>query len=589
MHPSQNFFEHLRDQIVISDVVRQKINLTKRGQEYLGLCPFHSEKSPSFTVNDIKRFYHCFGCGAHGDVVKFIVETCGFSYMEAAKKLATDYGIPIPKPSSAQAKIYEESEKILTALNLATQFFTDHMTGPASSYLKARKLDQPTIDKYNIGFAPSGPALQQFLESKNIPIITMHQAGLVGKNDDGDTYPIFRNRIIFPIKNIYSKVIAFGGRILGEGMPKYLNSPESLLFKKSETLYGEDIATGAAYQKKRVIVVEGYLDVIAMHNAGFLETVATLGTAVTESHLAKLWRIADEVIFCLDGDQAGQRAMQKAIMLVMPLLTGQRKASFLILPEGLDPDEIIDKFGPKFLTDMMAQRIPTSEMIWHLETNGKKLITPESKAQLEGRLEEYIKITSNTNLARHMRSEFKNKIWNLGKSKKATKAIQTMHFLPDITTNIELVEYNLFTIILKYPDLLKDEEIYNKFMYFNFKNQPLNELRLMIIDLYDNNPEFSLETLEANAQKSGFFDLFVLLSSGKAAFLDTLSLDNFKIDHRLLWKFFVKKHELELLREEYARVISSQHDDRFDKASAYLKQINKAEIDVRELSEILTS
>ena len=193
----------------------------------------------------------------------------------------------------------------------------------------------------------------------------MHAAGLIGKNESRDIYPIFRNRITFPIRNIYGKVIAFGGRILGEGQPKYLNSPETLVFKKSETLYGEDKATGAAYQKKRIIVVEGYMDVIAMQNAGFLETVATLGTAVTVHHLARLWRISDEIIFCMDGDNAGLKSMQRAILTVLPLLKNQQKASFLLLPDGLDQDDAVNELGANYMEDMLEKRITLSEILHH--------------------------------------------------------------------------------------------------------------------------------------------------------------------------------------------------------------------------------
>jgi DNA primase len=588
-HSHYSFFDKLRDNIVISDIIKQKVTLTKRGQEYTGLCPFHSEKSPSFTVNDIKKFYHCFGCGAHGDVIKFIVETKGFSYIEAAKKLAEDHGIEIPKQNAEEKRIYEEGENILHVLNLANQFFTSHMNKPAADYLTNRKISQNIIEKYSIGFTGTGKNLQKYLEEKNIALPMMYSAGLIGKNEGGDTYPIFRNRITFPIKNIYGKIIAFGGRILGEGMPKYLNSPESLVFKKSETLYGEDIATGAAYQKKHIIIVEGYLDVIAMHNAGFLQTVATLGTAVTKEHLNKLWRISDELIFCLDGDSAGQRAMKKAIILLLPLVTNARKASFLILPNGMDPDELLDRMGKNYLEQMMEQRLPTSEMIWHLETSGKKLTTPESKAELEVKLEEYVGLLNNTPLAYHIRREFKNKMWNLGRTKKANKPQNQDNVLIDTKTPIEIIEYTICSIILKQPQLISNEKIYHEFIHLEFRNLLLGEIREFIIELYSEKHELTQDIIKENLQKSRFSDLFILLSSDKTIFLDILSLNNTKGNHDALWHWLVKKHELELLKEEYERIIKSAQSDRFEKANAYLKEINNAETIIKELNEILAS
>ncbi len=588
-HSNFSFFDKLRDNISISDIIKQKVNLTKRGPEYTGLCPFHSEKSPSFTVNDVKKFYHCFGCGAHGDVIRFIAETRGFSYIEAAKKLAEDHGIEIPKQSAEQKRIYEEGENILHVLNLANQFFTTHINKSATDYLISRKISKQTIEKYAIGFTGSGKDLQKYLEEKKISVPMMCDAGLIGRNEGGDTYPIFRNRITFPIKNIYGKIIAFGGRILGDGMPKYLNSPESLVFKKSETLYGEDIATGAAYQKKRIIIVEGYLDVIAMHGAGFLETVATLGTAVTKEHLGKLWRISDELIFCLDGDRAGQRAMKKAIILLLPLLTNNRKASFLILPNGMDPDELLTKHGKEYLEQMIEKRLPTSEMIWHIETTGKKLTTPEAKAELESRLEEYTNLLNNNPLAYYIKREFKNKIWKLGKYKKTSASINNASILLDSKTPIEIIEYTICSIILEQPHLLLEDEIYDRFIHLDFKTPSLGEIREFIIELCSDKHELSKDVIKENMQKSRFSDLFILLSSDDTLFLDMLSLNNTKGNHASLWEWLVKKHELEILKEEYEKIIQSEQSDRFDKANAYLKEINNAETIVRCLSESLTS
>jgi DNA primase len=463
------------------------------------------------------------------------------------------------------------------------------MNKPAADYLTNRKISQNIIEKYSIGFTGTGKNLQKYLEEKNIALPMMYSAGLIGKNEGGDTYPIFRNRITFPIKNIYGKIIAFGGRILGEGMPKYLNSPESLVFKKSETLYGEDIATGAAYQKKHIIIVEGYLDVIAMHNAGFLQTVATLGTAVTKEHLNKLWRISDELIFCLDGDSAGQRAMKKAIILLLPLVTNARKASFLILPNGMDPDELLDRMGKNYLEQMMEQRLPTSEMIWHLETSGKKLTTPESKAELEVKLEEYVGLLNNTPLAYHIRREFKNKMWNLGRTKKANKPQNQDNVLIDTKTPIEIIEYTICSIILKQPQLISNEKIYHEFIHLEFRNLLLGEIREFIIELYSEKHELTQDIIKENLQKSRFSDLFILLSSDKTIFLDILSLNNTKGNHDALWHWLVKKHELELLKEEYERIIKSAQSDRFEKANAYLKEINNAETIIKELNEILAS
>lgn len=584
MHLPHNFFEQLRDQINISDVVRQKVVLTRKGHEYTGLCPFHPEKTPSFTVSDQKKFYHCFGCSVHGDVIRFVAETAGMSYKEAAIKLAEDNGIEVPKPTAQQAQIYEETEEILQALSIANQFFVSQLSKPATRYLASRKMSDKAIIDYSIGFAPTGESMQKYLESKKIPLKIMHAAGLIGRNEAGDIYSIFKNRIMFPIKNIYGKVIAFGGRILGEGQPKYLNSPETLVFKKSETLYGEDKATGAAYQKRRIIVVEGYMDVIAMQHAGFLETVATLGTAVTEQHLARLWRISDEIIFCMDGDNAGIRSMRKVILTILPLMKDKQNATFLVLPGGLDPDDAVNSLGKVYIDELLVKRLGISEMIWYLETRDKKFTTPESKANLEAVFEEYIKLSSNTSLGKYMRSDFKNKIWSLGRRTKSTK-ISTLAPITNLVEPLEIVLYNIFALILTSSHLLEDENIYNEFMNIELVNETFDAIRSHILEIYSIKGDINILDLEKIAQNSGFFEVFILLSSRNAPFIDKMSLENQNLDHKLLWNLWIKRYECELMKKEYAGVLSDADESNFAKARAYMEQINKAELAISAISD----
>jgi DNA primase len=592
MNQYNRFFEQIRDKVNVSDIVRAKVSLAKKGQEYSGLCPFHTEKTPSFTVNDQKRFYHCFGCGAHGDSIKFVSETHGFSYMESAKKIAEENGIELPKQSAQQQRIFEVEEKILKALALASSFFQKHLTKNIKDYLYERSVSDEIISQYELGFSGSGKSLVKHLEENHISQRTMLDSGLVGKGDDGSLYPVFRKRIMFPIKNIYGKVIAFGGRIVGEGMPKYLNSPESLIFKKSETLYGEDIATGAAYQKKRIIVVEGYMDVIAMHRAGFKESVATLGTAVTQDHLSKLWRIADELIFCLDGDESGLRAMKKAISLVLPILGKNRRASFLVLQSKMDPDDVIKKYGNDYMNTLITDRLPTSDMIWYLETRNKNFHGAEDKAELETKLEEYLSNIEDNILKSHMKREFKNRIWNMsrdGGNRAKNKLTAKADSLPEVKEEVEIIEYNLCAIIVRYPEILDNEDVYDRFTAFSFKRAQLKEFQSLIIDLYSQNSALNTELVEANMQKSSFSNLFVLLSSRETSFLDVLSLDNNEADHNLLWELFVKKYELETLKSEFVSILSSEHEEKFVKASAYLDEINRSELFINKLQETLVS
>ena len=272
------FYDLIRYQINISDIVRQKVNLNKKGSEYTGLCPFHIEKSPSFTVSDAKKFYHCFGCGAHGDVIKFMSQLSGLSYKEAAIKLANDNNIPLPKLTKEQEHIYEESDEIYNILELAVEFFTNSHNEYTLNYLNKRGIDEKIIQQFSIGFAPGGNKLQQYFDSKSIPLLSLVKAGLAGKREDSRIYEVFHDRIIFPIRNIYSKIVGFGGRVITDIQPKYINSPETLVFKKSDILYGENVAITASYKKNYAIIVEGYLDVIALHKAGYIESLASLVT-----------------------------------------------------------------------------------------------------------------------------------------------------------------------------------------------------------------------------------------------------------------------------------------------------------------------
>lgn len=587
---NHNFFDNIRENVNVSDIVRQKVSLTKKGQEYSGLCPFHNEKTPSFTVNDFKKFYHCFGCGAHGDVIKFLVETNGFSYMDAAKKLANENNIPIPKQSAEQKRIDKKSDEINKVLDVANDFFKNQLDKASVEYLTKRGLNENIIKEYEIGYSGKSGQIQQHLEDKGFSWPQMLEAGILAKGDDGKLYSVFRRRIMFPIKNIYGKIIAFGGRILGDGMPKYLNSPESLIFKKSEALYGENLAIGAAYKKKRIIVVEGYLDVIAMQKAGFEESVATLGTAVTKNHLTKLWKIADEIIFCLDGDIAGQKAMKKAIDLLLPALGSGIRASFLILPNKMDPDEAIRKNDATYMETLVKNRLTISEMIWHLETENRTFTNAESRADLENRLNQYIDKIDDKILVNHIKRDFNNRIWNLTKRKKNnTKNVRnnTTNNLTNIGEKSEIIEYNLCAIILRQPSILEDEEIHDNFVNLDFKNGLLANFHSIIISLNDGLSPIGKDVIKQKMQNSGFSDLFVLLSSNETPFLDILSLNDNNADFGLLWKLFMKKYELETLRKEYASAISSKEDKSFDKAKAYLEEINNVEKNIDELQNSL--
>lgn len=584
------FYEILRTRINLSDVVRKKVVLTKKSGNYLGLCPFHVEKSPSFTVNDAKRFYYCFGCTVHGDVIKFVASLSGLSYKEAAIKLANDYSIELPKLTESQQKLHEESDELLDILEMAERFFTSQLSQEVCSYLYDRGISKEAIKEFSIGFAPPDKELQKFFKKKSISLQKLQKAGLVGKRDDGIIYEIFYNRIIFPIRNIYNKVIGFGGRVLGNGLPKYLNSPETILFQKNETLYGENNAISVAYKKNHSILVEGYLDVIALHQAGFKETVASLGTAVTENHLQKLWRAGDEIALCLDGDMAGIKATQRVINLVLPLINGNKKISFVILPGGSDPNDIVNKNGAKEFAQIFDKRINLSEMIWRSEYEGKSFVTPEDKAILEKNLEDYCKQIKDRTLSHNYYRYFKDQIWqNLIKrqSKGGAKSSNVIFSVPDYS-EIEMLEQVFCIMLVKFPEIVKKQETKDFLLTLNFQNKMLEAFRDWYFAEIISNDILDQENIIDLAERAGFYKTFSVLSKPNNLFLD-LSFNKNDIDSDLLWQWLHKKHHLILLKQEYISIIQNGSDEELKKAILYREEIMRVSKELYNLNESFTN
>jgi DNA primase len=355
----RGFLDELRARVSIVDVVARKVRLTRKGHEYSGLCPFHNEKTPSFTVSAEKGFYHCFGCGAHGDAISFEMRAQGLSFMEAVERLAAQAGMQVPQSSPEEAAQSRRAATVLEALEAACKFYEQRLRLPegreALAYAQGRALSEETIARFRLGYAPTGNALKAALVRDGWDESTLAEAGLIGVPDDGrSSYDILRGRLTFPITDKRGRVIAFGGRSLGDGQPKYLNSPDTPVFHKGHVLYGLAQARAAAFESGRVVVVEGYMDAIAMSQAGLAEVVAPLGTALTEGHLAELWRLADEPILCFDGDAAGQRAARRAAERALPELKPGKSLRFALVVGGKDPDEVLRERGRAAMDAVLA-------------------------------------------------------------------------------------------------------------------------------------------------------------------------------------------------------------------------------------------
>ena len=390
------FLDELRHRVGVADVVGRRVKLTKRGREHLGLCPFHKEKTPSFTVNDEKGFYHCFGCGEHGSAIDFVMKVENVSFPEAVERLAHDAGMTVPQDTPEERERSKQQQTLFDVMEKATAYFERILRMPegraALDYLHERGLDEATIKKFRIGFAlESRGAVKTALTREGIDESLMIAAGLIIKPEDASRQPYdrFRKRVIFPILDARGRVIAFGGRILGDGEPKYLNSPDTPLFHKSRVLYGLSHAAPAARQSETLIVTEGYMDVIALSRAGITAAVAPLGTALTEDQLGLLWRITREPVLCFDGDNAGARAAARAAERALPLLKPGLGLRFVALPAGEDPDSLIKTQGVEAFKRHLDAAEPLSDMLWWMVTKGKPTKTPEEKSLFQKQLEDY--------------------------------------------------------------------------------------------------------------------------------------------------------------------------------------------------------
>jgi len=389
---SPQWLDELRARISLSGVNARTTRLTKAGHEFKACCPFHNEKSPSFTVSDEKGFYHCFGCGAHGDVIRWMTDQRGLTFMDAVKELAAEAGMELPAPDPRAVRAAEQRDTLHDVMAAAQEWFVSNLAGPngapARAYLARRGFDAHTVDRFGFGFAPDGrQALKTALG--RFPEDLLIEAGLRIKVDGKEPYDRFRGRLMLPIEDARGRVIAFGGRILdadASDAPKYLNSPDTPLFDKGRTLYNLHRAGPTARRSGRLIVVEGYMDAIALSAAGIEEAVAPLGTALTERQLELLWRVAEVPILCFDGDAAGQRAAMRAVGRALPLLRPSHSLKIVRLPAGLDPDDLIRRDGKAGIEQALAGARSLIDTLWEHERDAAPLNGPEDKAGLKARL-----------------------------------------------------------------------------------------------------------------------------------------------------------------------------------------------------------
>jgi DNA primase len=533
------FLDELRARLSVSELVGRKVRLVRKGREHSGLCPFHNEKTPSFTVNDEKGFFHCFGCGAHGDVIGFAMETEVLSFPEAIERLAGEAGLEVPRATPEERAREVRRATLYDVVEHACAWFEAQLRSPEGragyDYLRHRGFSDAVIARHRLGYAPDGRGrLTAALKAQGIERGQLVEAGLIklpeGANGvRGEPRDYFFNRVIFPIGDRRGRIIAFGGRILGDGQPKYLNSPDTPLFHKGRVLYGWADAREAARDAGTVIVTEGYTDVIALARAGFGHSVAPLGTALTEEQIVELWRMADEPVLCFDGDNAGQRAAFRAANRALPLLKPGKSLRFVVLPAGEDPDSLIAGQGPGAMAALLDRARPLVDIIWDMERAQGRIDTPEQRAALEGRLNARVAEIAERGVQFQYQQEFRGRLrellqprrhktgrqWDPRKSGNRSKfgdygsreeQTRAVGILPpgDLGALRRQQNFMLLALLINHPALI--DGVVEALGDISLNSEPLDRMLREILNQTVNSPELDSPALQRHLHETGFAD-----------------------------------------------------------------------------------
>ena len=579
---SQRFLDEIRARIGLADRIARKVKLTKRGREFSGLCPFHNEKTPSFTVNEDKGFFHCFGCGAHGDVIGFVMRTENSSFPEVVERLAEEAGLEVPVSSPEERRRAEQAVSLYGVTEKACAWFEATLKSPsgavARDYLAGRGLDSEAMARFRIGYAPdSRERLKTALIGAGVTESLLVTAGLLIVPEDGRaSYDRFRGRVIFPIFDRRGRPVAFGGRMLGEGTPKYLNSPDTPLFQKGHLLYGWSHALKGARETGTLVVSEGYMDVIALIRAG-IPAMAPLGTAMTESQILALWQVVPEPVLSFDGDAAGARAAMRAAERALPLLKPGCSFRFVTLPRGEDPDSLVRSRGARGMESLMVSARPLADMIWDMETRGRAVDTPERRAAVEKGLMNRARAIADKQVQDYYVRDFRRRLREAfadfspvaGARRRGPGAglglggtRRRLASDPLIGTEDGLAEARervLVTTVLNHPDLLND--IAEEFTGAEIGSHELNSLRQAILDAAVAREGLDAEILARELATLGFGRLVEGLVGPRGRVLDWFArpdaarddaLTGFRHTLELHHRFGVGKAELDACESTFA-------------------------------------
>jgi len=584
--------DEIKTRIKVSDIVSKKVKLAPRGNEFVGLSPFSNEKTPSFTVSDEKGFYHCFSSGEHGSVFDFVMKTENLTFKEAVKKLASYAGIKIEESVYKKQDVFVQNKikNLRNILRLASDWYHYNLKRElkTNKYLqeifKKRNFSENVINNFYLGYAPKkNDTLYNYLRSKNFSSKDILDSGLIiVSSKNNEKFDRFNYRIIFPIYDYFSNVVGFGGKALAPNqIGKYVNSPSTDLFKKGDLLFGWQQCKNNPMQKDELFIVEGYTDVISMHNAGFKNTVAPLGTAITVKQIICSWRVSKEPLICMDGDEAGQKAAKRIPELIFPHLKPGYSLSFCKLPSGEDPDSLIVSKNFKELNSAFENKLLLVDYVWNNLIYGKNYNTPEKRAELEQDINRLLSLINDFTVKKNYKNFFREKFFQEFRfSGKKIQSNENKKYLLNknvINTN-RITERILIGTIILYPSLLND--ISSNFKSINFFNEKFNTLKDAIISLYSKKKTIENLNIRAtllNSEYKGIvleiIDKSILLH---APFLKNKSNINLIIER---WKEYLeeylRKKDTNIMKKEANKLLTKLDKENYLKFKKYNLNIKK--------------
>ncbi len=508
------FIEDLRQRVPLSDIVGRRVKLVRKGRRHSGLCPFHKEKTPSFSVVDDDGFYHCFGCGAHGDAITFLRETEGLEFMEAVERLAEMAGLTLPYNTPKDHAASRQRKTALDILEETTLFFESALRGEdgldTMRYLEQRGLASDVVKTYRIGYSPRN-GLAEALRSKGFSDDDMLAAGVTRKSDrDGRIFDYFRDRVMFPIENRQGRVIAFGARALGNAQPKYLNSGEGPTFSKKAVLYGWVQAREGLRRNLPLVVAEGYMDVLAIHKSGVAAAVAPLGTALTPEQIFLLWKLHDEPVLCFDGDAAGQRAQMRALERILPVLEPGRSARLAILPDGSDPDDLIGASGPEEFRKVISTARSLCDSLWESLQEDYNLNQPESRAQFWQAVRGHVRSIGNNQVRSAYGDEIENRIAMMRNQTRGVSSLVTPRRAPRPQTGMINRHRALLALLLAHPTMVSAN--FEVLSMLDSGDKNLERLKKALIDVVIRDPDLDVVALRHHLEGLKMGDVLALLT-----------------------------------------------------------------------------